>query len=172
MFDPAGVERSESADDVAVTIPATTRGRNRERFTAIRPRIPQRLCDPRLWAGEQRPVSTNKNKSRCFCNRRQSVAKKSTNDLIVGCRGRVPPQGGILQYLKKSRKSKSSWQGELLCFDNRVTWPRRKKARMTLCHGCRRPILPRNHNQSGVRAGVSCPHCRPINSDADKGAVT
>ena len=68
--------------------------------------------------------------------------------------------GGILNYLKKIKKTKSLWKGECFVFDNRVSLKHGLKlGSHSICSGCRMPISPKDKKSKRFEEGVSCPNC-------------
>ena len=78
-------------------------------------------------------------------------------------------QGGILKYLETVPAEESLWEGECFVFDQRVTVGHGlREGTHTLCHACRRPILPEDRARAEFEEGVSCHHCADETSEADK----
>ena len=78
-------------------------------------------------------------------------------------------KGGILNYLKKTDRSKSLWQGECFVFDNRVSLKHGlKSGSYSICSGCRKPISSKNKNSEKYEEGVSCPNCHDKLTDQQK----
>jgi UPF0176 protein len=78
-------------------------------------------------------------------------------------------KGGILNYLKKIKKKKSTWKGECFVFDNRVS----VKHDLTvgtyfICGGCRKPVSPKDKKTKKYEEGVSCSKCCDTLSNAQK----
>jgi len=78
-------------------------------------------------------------------------------------------KGGILNYLKKIKKRKSTWKGECFVFDNRVS----VKHDLTvgtyfICGGCRKPVSPKDKKTKKYEEGVSCSKCCDTLSNAQK----
>ena len=69
-------------------------------------------------------------------------------------------KGGILNYLKKTKKNKSLWNGECYVFDNRVSIKHGlMPGNFSMCSGCRSPISNKNKKSNKYEEGVSCPNC-------------
>jgi UPF0176 protein len=78
-------------------------------------------------------------------------------------------RGGILKYLEEVPTNDSAWHGECFVFDNRVSVGHGLEiGPHDLCHGCRRPILPKDRTRPEFEAGVSCHHCIAETSESDK----
>ena len=68
--------------------------------------------------------------------------------------------GGILNYLKKIKKSESLWKGECFVFDNRISLKHGLKlGSHSMCSGCRMPVAPKDKRSKKFEEGVSCPNC-------------
>ena len=69
-------------------------------------------------------------------------------------------KGGIINYLKKVKKSESLWKGECYVFDNRVSIKHGLTiGSFSMCSGCRKPISPKDMKSHKYEEGVSCPNC-------------
>jgi len=69
-------------------------------------------------------------------------------------------KGGIINYLKKIKKSHSLWSGECYVFDNRVSIKHGLAAgSFAMCSGCRKPISQKDKRSKKYEEGVSCPNC-------------
>ena len=68
--------------------------------------------------------------------------------------------GGILNYLKKIKKTESLWKGECFVFDNRISLKHGLKiGTYSMCSGCRKPISSKDKKSKKYEEGVSCPKC-------------
>jgi len=68
--------------------------------------------------------------------------------------------GGILNYLKKTKKKNSLWKGECFVFDNRISLKHGLKVgSYSMCSGCRKPISPKDKKSEKYEEGVSCQNC-------------
>ena len=77
--------------------------------------------------------------------------------------------GGIINYLKKIKKSKSLWKGECYVFDNRISvkhglYP----GSFSMCSGCRKPISKKDKKSKKYEEGVSCPNCHDSLTNSQK----
>ena len=69
-------------------------------------------------------------------------------------------KGGILNYLNKTKKKDSLWNGECYVFDNRISLKHKlKQGTYSMCSGCRTPIPPKDKKSNKYEEGVSCPRC-------------
>jgi UPF0176 protein len=77
--------------------------------------------------------------------------------------------GGILNYLKKTKEKDSLWKGECFVFDNRISLKHGLKVgSYFMCSGCRKPISPKDKKSKKYEEGVSCPNCHDNLTDAQK----
>ena len=68
--------------------------------------------------------------------------------------------GGILNYLKNTKKKDSMWKGECFVFDNRISLKHGLSVgSYFMCSGCRKPISPKDKKSKKYEEGVSCPNC-------------
>ena len=78
-------------------------------------------------------------------------------------------KGGILNYLKKTKKKENLWKGECFVFDNRVSLKHDLSVgSFTICSGCRNPISQKNRMSPNYEEGVSCPRCHNKLSNTQK----
>ena len=69
-------------------------------------------------------------------------------------------KGGIINYLKKIKKTESLWKGECYVFDNRVSIKHGlSPGSFSMCSGCRKPISSKDRKSKKYEEGVSCPNC-------------
>ena len=77
--------------------------------------------------------------------------------------------GGILNYLKKTKEKDSLWKGECFVFDNRISLKHGLKVgSYFMCSGCRKPISPKEKKSKKYEEGVSCPKCHDNLTKAQK----
>ncbi|MDC1002885.1 rhodanese-related sulfurtransferase [Candidatus Pelagibacter sp.] len=77
--------------------------------------------------------------------------------------------GGILNYLKKTKEKDSLWKGECFVFDNRISLKHGLKVgSYFMCSGCRKPISPKDKESKKYEEGVSCPNCHDNLTDTQK----
>jgi UPF0176 protein len=78
-------------------------------------------------------------------------------------------KGGILNYLKKIKKTESLWKGECFVFDNRISLKHELKiGTYSMCSGCRMPISPKDKRSNKYEEGVSCPNCHDNLTETQK----
>ncbi len=69
-------------------------------------------------------------------------------------------KGGIINYLKKIKISKSLWKGECYVFDSRISLKHGLTVgTYSMCSGCRSPISIKDKKSLKYEEGVSCPNC-------------
>ena len=77
--------------------------------------------------------------------------------------------GGILNYLKKTKEKDSLWKGECFVFDNRISLKHGLKVgSYSMCSGCRKPISAKDKKSKKYEEGVSCPNCHDDLTDTQK----
>jgi UPF0176 protein len=77
--------------------------------------------------------------------------------------------GGILNYLKKIKKTESLWKGECFVFDNRISLKHGLKlGSYSMCSGCRKPISLKDKRSKKFEEGVSCPNCHDNLTETQK----
>ena len=78
-------------------------------------------------------------------------------------------EGGILKYLETVPPEHSLWQGECFVFDERVSVGHGLvPGPHALCRACRQPLEDGAAKSALYEAGVSCPRCHGITSEAQK----
>ena len=77
--------------------------------------------------------------------------------------------GGILNYLKKTKEKDSLWKGECFVFDNRISLKHGLKiGSYFMCSGCRKPISSKDKKSKKYEEGVSCPNCHDYLTETQK----
>ena len=77
--------------------------------------------------------------------------------------------GGILNYLKKIKKTESLWKGECFVFDNRISLKHGLRlGSYSMCSGCRMPISSKDKRSNKYEEGVSCPNCHDKLTETQK----
>ena len=112
----------------------------------------------------------NKNKNiAMFCTGGIRCEKASTYLEKKGFKNVYQLKGGIINYLKKIKKSNSLWKGECYVFDNRVSLKHKlKQGSFSICSGCRTPISPIEKKSNMYEKGVSCPNCHEKLTESQK----
>ena len=103
----------------------------------------------------------NKNKKiAIFCTGGIRCEKASIYLEKKGFKNIYQLKGGIINYLKKIKKSNSLWKGECYVFDNRVSIKHGLiPGSFSMCSGCRKPISTKDKKSKKYEEGVSCPNC-------------
>ena len=95
-----------------------------------------------------------------FCTGGIRCEKASAFLLSQGFRDVVQLQGGILNYLEKTDREESLWDGECFVFDGRVAVNHElAESDYEQCFACRHPITEADVASAKYSPGVSCPHC-------------
>jgi UPF0176 protein len=95
-----------------------------------------------------------------FCTGGVRCEKTSTYLKNKGFKNIYQLNGGILNYLKNTKKKDSMWKGECFVFDNRISLKHGLKVgTYFMCSGCRKPISPKDKKSKKYEEGVSCPNC-------------
>ena len=105
-----------------------------------------------------------------FCTGGIRCEKASSYLLKKGYKNIYQLNGGILNYLEyKKDKKNSTWKGECLVFDNRVSVNKNlSKGTYDQCYGCRHPITNSEINSKKYKKGVFCPYCYDKRSEIQK----
>ncbi len=78
-------------------------------------------------------------------------------------------KGGILKYFEEVPEEQSMWNGECYVFDERVSLDQNlEPGHYNACHGCGRPLSEEDVHSEMYEAGVTCPYCYDILTDAQK----
>ena len=87
--------------------------------------------------------------------------EKASNFLInEGYRNIFQLEGGIIEYLKKTKNKNKMWQGECFVFDERVSLnDKLEKGLYSQCFACRSAITYVDTKSKYFKQGVSCPKC-------------
>lgn len=123
--------------------------------------------DPKTRSFREFPQWWEQNKDR-FHNKRVAMfctggirCEKSTNYLLQqGVSDVFHLKGGILKYLEDVPQEQSLWQGECFVFDQRVSVGHGLvPGPHSMCHACRRPLLPADTERPEYEDGVQCHQC-------------
>ena len=111
-----------------------------------------------------------KNKSvAMFCTGGIRCEKTSVYLKKKGFKNIYQLNGGILNYLKKTKEKDSLWKGECFVFDNRISLKHGLKVgSYSMCSGCRKPISLKDKKSKKYEEGVSCPNCHDSLTDTQK----
>ena len=104
-----------------------------------------------------------------FCTGGIRCEKASSYLLSRGFSEVVQLQGGILNYLEKTARKDSLWEGECFVFDSRVAVNHELAAGgYEQCFACRRPLSEADMASDKYQKGVSCPRCYDVQSAAQR----
>lgn len=95
-----------------------------------------------------------------FCTGGIRCEKSSNYLLNQGVKDVFHLKGGILNYLEKTKKVDSNWEGECYVFDHRVSVNHDlNKGSYECCFACGRPLSMMDRSDSKFEFGVSCAKC-------------
>ena len=96
--------------------------------------------------------------------------EKASNFLInQGYKNIFQLEGGIIEYLKKTKNKNKMWQGECFVFDERVSLnDKLEKGLYLQCFACRSAISYVDTKSKYFKLGVSCPKCFKEKSEKQK----
>jgi len=96
--------------------------------------------------------------------------EKATNYVIKsGFKDVFQLEGGIINYLQKTKNSKKLWEGDCFVFDERVSINKSlEKGKYNQCYACRYPLTKQEMISKLYVEGVSCPKCFDLKSDKQK----
>ena len=96
--------------------------------------------------------------------------EKATNYVIKsGFKDVFQLEGGIINYLEKTKNSKKLWEGDCFVFDDRVSVNKElEKGKYNQCYACRYPLTKQEMLSKLYVEGVSCPKCFELKSDKQK----
>ena len=113
------------------------------------------------------PIWFNKNKKKLqkkkigmFCTGGIRCEKASNFLINEGFKNIFQLEGGIIEYLKKTKNKNKMWQGECFVFDERVSLNEKlEKGLYSQCFACRSAISSVDTKSKYFKPGVSCPKC-------------
>ena len=87
--------------------------------------------------------------------------EKATNFLIKkGFKKIFQLDGGIVEYLYKTRNKNKMWEGDCFVFDERVSLNEKlEKGKYFQCYACRSAITQIDLKSKYFKTGISCPKC-------------
>ena len=87
--------------------------------------------------------------------------EKASNFLInKGYKNIFQLDGGIIEYLNKTKNKSKMWEGECFVFDERVSLnDKLEKGLYSQCFACRSAITFVDTKSRYFKLGVSCPKC-------------
>lgn len=107
---------------------------------------------------EQAPAQWKKKKVVIFCTGGVRCEKAAPLMRDLGFSNVQQLQGGILEYLRNTRKSQ--WEGDCFTFDRRVSFtPTLRQGKHMLCFACRAPLSQDELSSSLYKENEHCPYC-------------
>lgn len=104
-----------------------------------------------------------------YCTGGIRCEKASSYLLEKGYNNVYQLEGGILNYIDKVEKKKSSWKGECFVFDERVSVNHfLETGKYIQCFACRSALSQKDLDSVHYKKGVSCPKCYLNTSDKQK----
>ena len=111
------------------------------------------------WFKENQSI-LDKKKIAMFCTGGIRCEKASNFLLNTGLKKVYQLEGGIINYLSKTKNQSKKWLGECFVFDERVSLNEKLDKGVSLqCFACRTPITKEDLQSKFYRKGISCPHC-------------
>lgn len=111
------------------------------------------------WANEQLDASRDKHVA-MYCTGGIRCEKATAYLLEKGFENVYHLDGGILNYIEKTAKDESAWEGDCFVFDNRVTVDHDlAEGEYELCPACRMPLDAADLLSPKFELNVSCPKC-------------
>ncbi len=102
----------------------------------------------------------DKKKIAMFCTGGIRCEKASNFLLNTGKKKVYQLEGGIINYLSKTKNQSKNWLGECFVFDERVSINEKLNKGVYLqCFACRTPITRKDLQSKFYRKGISCPNC-------------
>ena len=126
------------------------------------------------------PIWLKKNKKKLFKKKIGMFCtggircEKASNFLInEGYKNIFQLEGGIIEYLKKTKNKNQMWQGECFVFDERISLnDKLEKGLYSQCFACRSAITFVDTKSKYFKQGVSCPKCFKEKSKKQKSRYT
>lgn len=120
------------------------------------------------WFDKNKKKFENK-KIAMFCTGGIRCEKATHYVIKSGFKDVFQLEGGIINYLKKTKNIKKLWEGDCFVFDERVSINKElEKGRYEQCYACRYPLTKQEMLSKLYVEGVSCPKCFDIKTDKQK----
>lgn len=111
------------------------------------------------WVDEQLDPARDKHVA-MYCTGGIRCEKATAYLLEKGFENVYHLDGGILNYIEKTGKADSTWEGECFVFDNRVTVDHDlAEGDYEVCPACRMPLTAEDLESPMFELNVSCPKC-------------
>jgi UPF0176 protein len=135
-----------------------------------------RAVDPQTRSFRQFPAYVREHldpavhrKVAMFCTGGIRCEKASAWMLEQGFEHVYQLDGGILTYLETVPPEANRWHGECFVFDQRVSVDHElREGSFEQCYACRRPLSEEDVASPEYVAGVSCPHCIAMQTEAQR----
>ena len=120
------------------------------------------------WFDKNKNKFENK-KIAMFCTGGIRCEKASNYVIKSGFKDVFQLEGGIINYLQKTKNRKRLWEGDCFVFDERVSINNTlEKGKYNQCYACRCPLTKQEMLSNLYVEGVSCPKCFNLKSDEQK----
>lgn len=120
------------------------------------------------WFDKNKKKFKNK-KIAMFCTGGIRCEKATNYVMKSGFKDVFQLEGGIINYLEKTKNSKKLWEGDCFVFDDRVSVNKElEKSKYDQCYACRYPLTKKEMLSKLYVEGVSCPKCFNLKSDKQK----
>tara|TARA_Y100001960_G_C14697211_1_gene839624 strand:+ start:27 stop:941 length:915 start_codon:yes stop_codon:yes gene_type:complete len=120
------------------------------------------------WVKKHKSLFNDK-KIAMFCTGGIRCEKASSYLLKLGFEEVYQLEGGIINYLKKTKNKKKLWLGECFVFDERVSINEDlQKGNFFQCYACRSAITKNQMKSKNYSEGISCPKCYDKTSATQK----
>ena len=124
------------------------------------------------WFEKNKKKFVNK-KIAMFCTGGIRCEKATYYAIKSGFKDVFQLEGGIINYLQKTKNIKNLWKGDCFVFDERVSINKAlKKGKYDQCYACRYPLTKQDMLSKLYVEGVSCPKCFNLKNDKQKRKYT
>ncbi len=118
---------------------------------------------------EKNKKKLDKKKIGMFCTGGIRCEKASNFLIKKGYKNIYQLNGGIIEYLKKTKNKQKIWEGECFVFDERISLNEKlEKGTYSQCFACRSAITFKERKSKYFKPGVSCPKCYSEKSQKQK----
>ena len=120
------------------------------------------------WFDKNKKKFENK-KIAMFCTGGIRCEKATSYVIKSGFKDVFQLEGGIINYLQKTKNTKNLWKGDCFVFDERVSINKTlEKGKYEQCYACRCPLTKKDMLSKLYVEGVSCPKCFDLKSVKQK----
>ncbi len=104
-----------------------------------------------------------------FCTGGIRCEKASNYLMTLGYKNVYQLEGGIIEYLRKTKNKNQMWKGECFVFDERITINEKlEKGTYSQCFACRAALTQKEKKSKFFKQGISCPKCFKEKSSKQK----